>query len=229
MPYSVVSNHPDCEGYAVVKDATNEVLGCHKTQAQAEDQLTAINISEYGTRELPDNYRPASSDDVPEGRNCANCYFYKAGYCDLWDDNVQADYYCNRWAMQNQNRAESFTPTTAMKTEAQRGLDWRREFGRGGTEIGIARARDIAGGKNLPLETINRMVSFFARHEVDKKAEGFSPGEDGYPSNGRIAWALWGGDAGKSWSNKIANQNRFDDKTRFNTALEILKELKKEI
>lgn len=48
MPYSVVSNHPDCEGYAVVKDATNEVLGCHKTQAQAEDQLTAINISEYG-------------------------------------------------------------------------------------------------------------------------------------------------------------------------------------
>ena len=48
MPYSVVSNHPDCEGYAVVKDATNEVLGCHKTQAQAQDQLTAINISEYG-------------------------------------------------------------------------------------------------------------------------------------------------------------------------------------
>ena len=48
MPYSVVSNHPDCEGYAVVKDATNEVLGCHKTQARAEDQLTAINISEYG-------------------------------------------------------------------------------------------------------------------------------------------------------------------------------------
>jgi len=48
MPYSIVSNHPDCEGYAVVKDANNEVLGCHKTQAQAEDQLTAINISEYG-------------------------------------------------------------------------------------------------------------------------------------------------------------------------------------
>ena len=48
MPYSVVSNHPDCEGYAVVKTASNEVMGCHKTQAQAEDQLTAINISEYG-------------------------------------------------------------------------------------------------------------------------------------------------------------------------------------
>ena len=48
MPYSVVSNHPDCEGYAVVKTDTNELMGCHKTQAQANDQLSAINISEYG-------------------------------------------------------------------------------------------------------------------------------------------------------------------------------------
>jgi nitrate reductase cytochrome c-type subunit len=48
MPYSVVNNHPDCEGYAVVKTANNELMGCHKTQAQADDQLSAINISEYG-------------------------------------------------------------------------------------------------------------------------------------------------------------------------------------
>ena len=233
MPYSIKSDHPDCEGFAVVKDSDNELLGCHKTKAQAEEQLTAINIAEYGNRALPSNYRPASSDDVPEGRNCANCYFYEAGYCDLWDANVKANYYCNRWAAMNEDRAEGFEPTQAMKTEAQRGLDWRREFGRGGTEIGIARARDIAGGKNLPLETVNRMVSFFARHEVDKKAEGFSPGEDGYPSNGRIAWALWGGDAGKSWAEKIVNQDRDydedDDTPRYNTALFILQTLTKEI
>ena len=48
MPYSVVNNHPECEGYAVVKTDTNELMGCHKTQSQAEDQMTAINISEYG-------------------------------------------------------------------------------------------------------------------------------------------------------------------------------------
>jgi hypothetical protein len=234
MPYSVVSDHPDCEGFAVVKDNNNEVVGCHKTMPQAKDQLTALNIAEYDTRALPDNYRPASSEDVPEGRNCANCYFYEAGYCSLWEANIQADYYCNRWAVQNQDRAESFTPTAAMRTEAQRGLDWRREFGRGGTEIGIARGRDIAGGKDLPLDTVNRMVSFFARHEVDKQAEGFSPGEKGYPSNGRIAWALWGGDAGKSWAENIANQDRDydedeDDKPRYNTAVQILQNLKKQI
>ena len=91
-------------------------------------------------------------------------------------------------------------PNEAMKEEAQRGLDWRSEFGRGGTEVGIARARDIVNGRDLSEETIGRMVSYFARHEVDKEAEGFRPGEDGYPSNGRIAWALWGGDPGKTWA-----------------------------
>lgn len=93
-------------------------------------------------------------------------------------------------------------PTDAMKAEARRGLDWRKEFGRGGTEIGVARARDIANGKDLPRATIARMVSYFARHEVDKQGKGWSPGEDGYPSAGRIAWALWGGDPGKTWAEK---------------------------
>ena len=96
-----------------------------------------------------------------------------------------------------------YEPTAEMKDEAQRGLDWRSEFGRGGTEVGIARARDIVNGKNLSEDTVKRMRSFFARHEVDKEAQGFRPGEDGYPSNGRIAWALWGGDAGKSWAGEI--------------------------
>ena len=85
-----------------------------------------------------------------------------------------------------------YKPTDGMIEEAQRGLDWRREFGRGGTEVGIARARDIVNGRNLSEDTVKRMYSFFARHEVDKEAQGFRPGEDGYPSNGRIAWALWG-------------------------------------
>ena len=97
-------------------------------------------------------------------------------------------------------------PTSGMVSEAKKGLEWRSEYGRGGTEVGIARARDISNGKNLSDDTVKRMYSFFSRHEVDKKAEGFRPGEDGYPSNGRIAWALWGGDAGFSWSRKLADR-----------------------
>ena len=100
----------------------------------------------------------------------------------------------------------SYKPTSGMKEDAQRGLDWRSEFGRGGTEVGIARARDIVNDKNLSEDTVKRMFSFFSRHEVDKQAEGFRPGEKGYPSNGRIAWALWGGDAGFSWSREIVER-----------------------
>jgi hypothetical protein len=91
-------------------------------------------------------------------------------------------------------------PTEAMAAEAKLGLKWRAEFNRGGTEVGVARARDISNRTNLSPETIGRMVSYFARHEVDKQGQGFSPGEDGYPSAGRIAWALWGGDVGASWA-----------------------------
>ena len=106
----------------------------------------------------------------------------------------------------------SYKPTKGMVEEAERGLAWRREHGRGGTEVGIARARDISNGKELSEDTVKRMFSFFSRHEVDKQAEGFSQGEEGYPSNGRIAWALWGGDAGFSWSREIAGRLGKEDR-----------------
>lgn len=106
----------------------------------------------------------------------------------------------------------SYKPTAGMKSEAEKGLEWRREHGRGGTAVGIARARDIVNGKELSESTVKRMFSFFSRHEVDKQAEGFSPGEDGYPSNGRIAWALWGGDAGFSWSRGIVERLKKEER-----------------
>lgn len=109
----------------------------------------------------------------------------------------------------------NLVPTDAMVSEAERGLAWRREFGRGGTEVGIARARDISNKVDLSPDTIRRMTSFFARHEVDKQAQGFRQGEDGYPSNGRIAWALWGGDAGKSWAEgKASRMDKIDQQGR---------------
>jgi len=95
---------------------------------------------------------------------------------------------------------DSFKPTAGMIAEAEKGLEWREKFKRGGTSIGVARARDISNGKNLSEDTVKRMHSFFSRHEVDKKGEGFQQGEDGFPSAGRIAWALWGGDAGQVWA-----------------------------
>ena len=109
---------------------------------------------------------------------------------------------------------DGYEPTEEMRAEAEQGLEWRREFGRGGTEVGIARARDISNGRRLPYETVVRMSSYFARHEVDKEAQGFRPGEDGYPSNGRIAWALWGGDSGMAWASRIIREASAEDAQR---------------
>ena len=106
-------------------------------------------------------------------------------------------------------------PTEAMAEEAQKGLDWRKEFGRGGTEVGVARARQLINRQEVSAETVRRMHSYFSRHEVDKEGEGFSPGEDGYPSAGRIAWALWGGDVGQSWArNKDRQLDKIDEDKR---------------
>ena len=96
-------------------------------------------------------------------------------------------------------------PTESMKAEAERGLAWRKEFNRGGTQVGVARANQLSNRQNLSIDTVKRMFSYFSRHEVDKQGKGFERGEDGYPSAGRIAWALWGGDAGFSWSRRIVN------------------------
>lgn len=95
------------------------------------------------------------------------------------------------------------TPTDAMIAEAKRGLEWRKEHGRGGTEVGVARARDISNGRELSIDTVKRMYSYFARHEVDKAGKGYSPGEEGYPSAGRIAWALWGGNPGQTFAKRV--------------------------
>jgi HK97 family phage prohead protease len=99
-----------------------------------------------------------------------------------------------------------YSPNREMVREANQALEWRREFNRGGTLVGVARARDIASGKNLPIDTVRRMSSYFARHEIDKQAEGFNRGEDGFPSAGRVAWGLWGGDAGRDWATGIIKE-----------------------
>ena len=97
-------------------------------------------------------------------------------------------------------------PTEGMREEAQRYRDWKAEGKAGGTEVAAARARQILSGDELSPDTVITMAAWFARHEVDKQGEGFSPGEDGYPSAGRVAWAAWGGDAGQTWANEKADR-----------------------
>ena len=112
----------------------------------------------------------------------------------------ELDMVANALGLKKKEKIELAKPTAGMIAEAKKGLEWRREYKRGGTEVGVARARDIINNVDFPDSTIARISSFLARHEVDKKGEGFNPGEPGFPSAGRIAWALWGGDAAQRWA-----------------------------
>lgn len=67
--------------------------------------------------------------------------------------------------------------------------------------IGVARARDLKNRRPLSAHTIKRMHSYFARHLVDKQGKYFFSTTK--PSNGAIAWLLWGGDAGAMWARDI--------------------------
>lgn len=99
----------------------------------------------------------------------------------------------------------NLVPTDTMASNAKRGLEMRKEFNRGGTQVGVTRANQLVNKDNLSPDTVLRMYSFFSRHEVDKQGRGFNSGTDGYPSAGKIAWQLWGGDAGFSWSKTKRN------------------------
>ena len=96
-------------------------------------------------------------------------------------------------------------PTDTMASNAKRGLEMRKEFNRGGTQVGVTRANQLVRKERLSPDTVLRMYSFFSRHEVDKQGRGFNSGSDGYPSAGKIAWMLWGGDAGFTWSKSKRN------------------------
>jgi len=102
----------------------------------------------------------------------------------------------------------SFRPPEGVREEARRALEWIEggHAGSGFTSVGRRRAAQLAAGEPVSRDTIARMVSFFARHEVDRKGKGFRRGEEGYPSAGRVAWAAWGGDAGRAWAGSVREQ-----------------------
>lgn len=106
-------------------------------------------------------------------------------------------------------KQKSYSIPSSVKAEAKRGLAWRKEFGRGGTSVGLNTARTLANDTSVGEEKIRHIAKYFPRHESDKSGKGWKKGDEGYPSNGRIAWALWGGEAGKSWSSeKVRVLNR---------------------
>jgi hypothetical protein len=103
---------------------------------------------------------------------------------------------------------EGYKPTAGMQAAARRAIKLK-EQGKAkgaGTQVGWTRAGQLARGESLSLSTVKRMYSFFSRHEIDKQGKDWDNAEN--PSNGKIMWLAWGGDAGFSWSRKITQREK---------------------
>jgi hypothetical protein len=71
MPYHVgAKGSHGCSGYPAVKD-TGEVMGCHKTRADAAGQIYAINRSEGNIKSLNNECCP---DEVEKKAPCWEGY-----------------------------------------------------------------------------------------------------------------------------------------------------------
>ena len=106
----------------------------------------------------------------------------------------------------------NFRPPQAVAREAILGLEYReRAGGRGGLTSrqaaaegvgsGVQRAASLRYRQNQSPETIRRMVAFFSRHERNKEVKP-EYRETPWKDAGKVAWLLWGGDAGRDWQRR---------------------------
>jgi HK97 family phage prohead protease len=186
-------------------------------------------------RELPDNYRPAVSDDVPEGRACGNCVFYNEEmvnpdgvrvWCDRWEDWVRGDFYCNAWEgrenaayddEEDEERDVDLTVPAYIQEAAAQGLEYHREglSGSGVVARTIREATAMSQG-NITEDKVVRASAWAARHRTDLDAEGARPGQDGYPTAGAVAHLLWGIPTGARYSDAVAWFDRKSEQVKAN-------------
>lgn len=221
MPYFITDKSPDCSGWATVKE-DGEVIGCHTTKKDAIDQMVAVSIAEDmepgGERALPDNYRPALSSDVPEGRACGNCHYYNEdmiqedgkelkAYCMKWDAYVLGGWYCNAWeseeheeeevlddVMEDEVRQVSLDVPVYIRSAARKGLDYYGQglAGDGLVDRTVREARDMARG-DITEDKVIRTNAWGARHLVDLDApKNSDPDDKEFPGAGAVAFYLWG-------------------------------------
>ena len=197
--------------------------------------LVPSAVGDSGVRALPENYRPALADDVPEGRACGNCVFYDESnvegdkaWCERWDEYVDGAYYCNAWRADEDDeqgdeldeRVVDLSLPEYIQMAAMRGLEYY-EAGRAGdgiVERTIREARLMSRGE-VSEDKVIRVSAWAARHLVDLDApQNNDPDDDGFPGAGAVAFYLWGIDPldpspAIRWFDEKADQIREEERS----------------
>lgn len=114
------------------------------------------------------------------------------------------------WRLLIENRTFTDYPESA-SNNAQKALDWIEEYGRdvvdAGTEVGLARARQLANKEPISEDTVKRMASFNRHKQNSEVAPELK--DEPWKDKGYVAWLMWGGTSGVNWaiekSNTITN------------------------
>jgi hypothetical protein len=94
-------------------------------------------------------------------------------------------------------------PPADVAAAAKKGLELREKFRRGGTSVGVHRAKQVAERRDVSLRDITAISAYFARHNVDKASKSHKWGDETDPSAGYIAWLLGGGEPGRRWADSL--------------------------
>lgn len=184
------------------------IINVFKIDKVQKPEMIAVGLEDEPDSEdesegnLPDNYRPALSEDVPEGRACGNCFFYDTSrineegdeaWCNRWDAFVEGDNYCNAWQSADEERAINQEAPAYMRAAARRGLEYYSEGlgGDGLVDRTIREARLMAEGTVSDDKWI-RIAAWISRHLGDLDSPDANPNSDNYPSAGVVAHLLWG-------------------------------------
>jgi HK97 family phage prohead protease len=214
-------------------------------EEDAPDMDEPDDLDDEGQANLPDNYRPALAEDVPEGRACGNCFFFDESrlnddgdkaWCQRWDAFVDGGFYCNAWQADEESRAINQEPPAYMRAAARRGLEYYEQglAGDGVTDKTIREARAMASGEVSDDKWI-RIAAWIARHMPDLDAPDANPDSDGYPSPGVVAHLLWGSGPSKraaqrtmDYADSVVARIREEEESRTMPETETTPELEKE-
>jgi hypothetical protein len=100
---------------------------------------------------------------------------------------------------------DTYTPPADVARNARLALEVRAskpQSEQAMTAVGLARANQLANREAVSIDTIRRMASYFARHEVAKDGSTWSERGKGWQ-----AWHGWGGDEGRAWANRIIKEH----------------------
>lgn len=165
-------------------------LGEEKAKEKADKQGIAIRLSGYSENNSCDeNYLSSYDEEISE-----------MIYQKYIEENVEISKY----------EDIDFTIPSGVKERAKYGLELRSKYGRGGTSVGMATARYLVNNDKASPAKVKHISKYFPRHAGDNLSDTDKDGDP--PSNGYIAWLLWGDDEGRAWSEKIvAQMERYDE------------------